>query len=54
MYRDVISGVTQTYSQWLDNIIEIFQNEGMAETDAFLEAVTTIANFVRNGEFELV
>lgn len=54
VYKDLISGITRTYDQWIDELIEVFQNEGLNETQAFLEAVSTIASYVREGEFVLV
>lgn len=54
VYKDLVSGITRTYDQWLDEMIDVFQDEGFNETDAFLEAVATIALYVREGEFVLV
>ena len=54
VYKDLVSGITRTYDQWLDEMIDVFIDQGLDEDRAFVEAVHMIAEMVREGELELL
>lgn len=52
VYKDLVSGITRTYDQWLDEMIDVFIDEGLDEDRAFVEAIHVIAEMVGEGELE--
>lgn len=52
VYKDLVSGITRTYDQWIDEIAGVFVAEGLDDDRAFVEAIRMIAEMVREGELE--
>lgn len=51
-YYDCVTGEVKSYDQWIDEIMHVFEDEGMSEDNALFEAISTIADMVRDGELE--